>query len=83
MSVSAEDTCGVGCLQGGSNLGGGSGGLGGTVGGNLGGAWGSVLCCSMGSCIVAQVCLGGVVEVGLGVPVAAKMSASCRMESMV
>ena len=34
-------------------------------------------------CIVARVILGGGVGVGVGAPVAAKMSASCLMESMV
>ena len=34
-------------------------------------------------CIVARVILGGGVGVGVGAPVAAKMSASYRMASMV
>ena len=78
--------CG-GLRVGGSTLGGGSGGglgglLGGTAGGTLVGAWGSVMCCRLGSCTVVRVCLVGWVGFG-GAPVAAKMSASCRMASMV
>ena len=77
-----------GLRAGGSTLGGGAGvGLGGwhvcTVGGTLGGAWGSVLRCSIVSCIVSRVCFGGGVEVGVGAPVSEKKSASCRMASMV
>ena len=77
-----------GLRAGGSTLGGGAGGdLGGrhgvTVGGTIRGAWGSVLRYSMGSCIVAWVRLMGVIVVGVGVLVAAKVSASCRMASMV
>ena len=73
--------------MGGSTLGGGSGGglgrlLGGTAGGTLGGAWGLVLCYRLGICTVVRVCL--VVWGGIGgTPVAAKMSDSCRMASMV
>ena len=53
--------CG-GLRVGGSTLGGGSGGglgglLGGTAGGTLVGAWGSVMCCRLGSCTVVRVCL--------------------------
>ena len=76
-----------GSRVGGSTLGGGSGGglgglLGGTAGGTLGGSWGLVLCCRLVSCTVVRVCLVG--WVGLdGVPVAAKISASCRLASMV
>ena len=56
--------------------------LGGTEGGTLGGAWGSLLCCRPGSCTV--VCVSLVVWVGFGgAPVAAEMSASFRMVSMV
>ena len=79
----------MGCVAcGGSILvvraGGGLGGNhGGTVGGTLGGAWGSVLRCSMGSCIVAWVRLEGGVGVGGCAPVASKISASRRMASMV
>ena len=47
------------------------------------GAWVYVLRCSMGGCLVARVCLGGGVGVGVDAPVAAKISASCRMASMV
>ena len=70
-----------------STLGGGSGGgLGGMLGGaarcTLGGAWGLVLCGLLGSCTVVRVCLVGWVGFG-GAPVAEKMSASCRMASMV
>ena len=73
--------------MGGSTLGDGSGGrrgglLGVTVGGNHGGAWGSVLCCCLGSCTVLRVCLVGWGGLG-GAPVAANMSVSCRMASMV
>ena len=58
--------------------------LGGTAGGTLGGAWGSVLCCRLCSCTVARVCLVGGVGLHGGAPVvAAKMSASFRMESIV
>ena len=66
----------MGCVAcGGSILvvraGGGLGGNhGGTVGGTLGGAWGSVLRCSMGSCIVVWVRLGDWVGIGVGTPVA-------------
>ena len=42
-----------------------------------------MLRCSMGSFIFAWVRLGGGVEVGVGAPVAAKMSASCWMAYMV
>ena len=77
-----------GLRAGGSTLGGGNGGglggrNGGAVGGTLGGAWGSVLSYRRGSCIVARVRLGGGVGVGVGALIAAKMSASCRMASMV
>ena len=77
-----------GLHAGGSTLGGGSGGglggrNGGTVGGIIGGAWGSVLRCSMVSFVAARVRLVGRVVVGVGVPFAAKFSASCRMSSMV
>ena len=77
-----------GLRAGGSILGGGArGGLGGQHGGTVGGtlrvSWGSVLRYSMGSCIVARVRLGGGLGVGVGAPVAAKMSASCRMASIV
>ena len=69
---------GVSTLYGGT--GGGLGGRhGGTVGVTLGGAWGLVLRCRVGSSIVARVCLGGRVGVGVGATVAAKMSASWRM----
>ena len=78
----------VGLRVGGFTLGGGAGGglgrwHGVTVGGTLGGAWWYILCCSMVSCIVARVRLGGGVGVGVGAPVASKMLASCRMASMV
>ena len=74
--------------MGGSTLGGGSGGglggrLGGTAGGTLGGAWGSVVCCSLGICTVARVCLVGGAGLRGCAPVVANMSASCRMTSMV
>ena len=46
-------------------------------------AWGSVLRCSMVSFVAARVRLVGRVVVGVGVPFAAKFSASCRMSSMV
>ena len=72
-----------GLFAGGSTIGGGSGGLGGTGYSTLGGAWGSVLCCSLGSCTVARVRLGGGVGFGGCTPFAAKMLASCRMASMV
>ena len=77
-----------GLRSGGSNLGGGTGGVlgrrhGGTVGGTLGGSWGSALLFSGGICIIARVCLGGGVGVGVGAPVAAKKLANCWMESMV
>ena len=77
-----------GLRAGGSTLGVGSGGglggrHGGTVGGNLGGAWGSVLCCSLGICTFARVRLGGGVGLGGCAPVAANMSASFRMASMI
>ena len=76
-----------GWCEGGSTIGGWSGGgLGGllvcTAGVTLGGAWGSVLCFRLGSCTVVRVCLVGWVGLG-GAPVAAKMSATCQMESMV
>ena len=72
-----------GSCVGGSTLGGGSGGgvgllLGGTTGDTLGGAWGSVLCCRLGRCIVVRVCLVGWGRLS-GALVAAKMLASCRM----
>ena len=51
--------------------------------GTLGGAWISLLRYSRGSCIVSQVRLGGGVGFGVGVPVAAKILASCWMASMV
>ena len=53
------------------------------MGSTLRGDWGNVLRCSMGSCIVTRVRLGGGVWVGVGAPVAVKMSASFRMASMV
>ena len=72
---------GVSILCGGS--GGDIGGLlGGTSGVTLGGAWGLVLCFRLGICTVVRVCLVGWLGFG-GVPVAAKMLASCRMASMV
>ena len=77
-----------GLRAGSSTLGGSDGGglarqNGGTVGGTIGGAWGLVLRCSRGICIVAWVRRGGGVWVGVGAPVAAKMLASCRVASMV
>ena len=77
-----------GLHDGGSTLGGGSwGGIGeqnrGTMGGTLLGAWGSVLRCSRVIYIVARVRLGGRVGVGVGAPVAVKMSASCQKAYMV
>ena len=53
------------------------------MGGTLGGAWGSVVCCSLGSCTVAQVCLVGGVGFGGCAPVVSKMSAIFRMAYMV
>ena len=53
------------------------------MGGTLGGAWEYVLCCRLSSCTVALVRLGGGVGFSGCAPVAAKMSASCRMASMV
>ena len=53
------------------------------MGGTLGGAWGSVLHCSMGSCIAAQVRLVGGVVVGVGAPVSDYMLASCCIAYMV
>ena len=53
------------------------------MGGTLGGAWGSVLCCRLGSCTVSRVRLVGGVGLRGGAPVVAKMLASCRMVSMV
>ena len=53
------------------------------MGGTRGGAWGSVLCCSLESCTVAWVCFRGGVVIGGCAPVAANMSAICRMASMV
>ena len=41
------------------------------------------MCCSLDSCTVARVRLGGGVGFGGCVPVAENMSASCRMASMV
>ena len=82
-----------GCLWGGFRAGGftldggagdGLGGRhGGTVDGTLGSAWGSLLHYNMGRCIVTRVHLGSEVGVGVGAPVAAKMSAICWMASMV
>ena len=72
----------------GSNFGGGTRGIlcgrhGDTVGGTLRGAWESALPCSGGSCIFAQVRLGGGVCVGVGAPVAEKKSANYWIASMV
>ena len=53
------------------------------MGGTLGVAWRSVLCCSLCSCTFARVRLGGGVEFGGCAPVAANISASCQMASMV
>ena len=53
------------------------------MGGTLVGDWVSFSRCSRGGCIVAQVILGCGVGFGVGAPVPAKMSGSCRMESMV
>ena len=53
------------------------------MGGNFRGAWGSVLCCKLGICTVARVRLGGGVVLGGCAPVAAKISASCQIASMV
>ena len=67
----------------GGGYGGGIGGmLGGPAVGTLEGAWGLVMCCCLGSFTVARVCLVGWVGFG-GAPVAANMSAICRMASMV
>ena len=57
-------------------VGGTGGGLGikhgGTTGVTLRGAWGSELPCSMGNGVVARVCLGGRVGVGVGASVSKK-----------
>ena len=74
--------CGGSTLSGGYG-GGLSGRLGGTAGGTLRGVWGLVMCCRLGGCTVARVCFMGGVGLRSGAPVVAKVSASCRMESMV
>ena len=87
-TLSGGKGVGLGGKRGGSTLSGGAGGgLGGKCGDTAGvtliGAWGSAFSCSVGNRVASQVRRWGGVGVVVGVWVAAKISSTCRIVSMV